>query len=110
MQFLGGAVPQIVEQFHNLWNSDPLSAPVPLFGDCSTFFGTLFHKLWNCSTKSGTVPLCVGLLGYRPVFLFDITTSDRSITSVFYRVLTASYDNISRRFRDHEFQDDEHLS
>ena len=53
-------------------NSDPLWAPVPLFGSCSTFFGTLFHKLWNCSTKSGTVPLCVGLLGYCPEFCCHI--------------------------------------
>ena len=28
----------------------------------------LFHKLWNCFIKSGTVPLCVGLLGYCPIF------------------------------------------
>ena len=60
---LAGVVPQIVELFHNLWNRDPISAPVPLLGSCSTFLGhcsincgtvplfvELFHKKWNCST------------------------------------------------------------
>ena len=31
------------ELFHKLWNSDPLSAPVPIFGE-------LFHILWNWSS------------------------------------------------------------
>ena len=48
----------------NLWNSNPISAPVPLFDELFHIFETLFHKMWNCSTKSGTVPFFVGLLGY----------------------------------------------
>ena len=66
---LAGAVPQIVELFHNLWNSDPISGPVPLFGELFHICGTLFHKLWNCSTFCRTVPQKVELFHFVSVFL-----------------------------------------
>ena len=91
-----------MEMFHNFWNSDPISGPVPLFGELLHIFGTLFHKLWNCSTfcrtvpqivalfhflqkcsiKSGTVPLCIGLLGYCRAFI----SMFNKVTSMFTKI------------------------
>ena len=73
---LGETRLQIMELIHNLWNTDPLSVSIPLFG-------TLFHnpRLGCCSTNFGTLSLFMELLHFVSVYL-DTADEPKSVYSI----------------------------